>query len=789
MKRFLLLPLLLLTLTAMAGDNVLPHWAIGGFVRPEGKNPMVSPIVNNLFYCPVKRAQVRWECADTFNPAAVEKDGKVCVLYRAEDDPNAGIGKRTSRIGLVESADGVTIDYRSPSPVMYPDNSSVSKEFEWPGGTEDPRVVEAEVDGEPLYVMTYTSWNRKTARLSVATSRDLKTWTHHGPCFRTAYDARFANLACKSGSIVTEVRDGRLKAAKVMVNGESKYFMYWGEYWVCGATSDDLITWTPCLTLNPSPEGKGSVEPLPLEGGVEEAGDLLYLAKPRKGFFDSMLTECGPPAVLTDNGIVLIYNGKNASGSNGDACYAANTYAAGQMLFSKENPLQLVDRLDKPFFRPIADFERSGQYAAGTVFTEGLVWHQDKWFLYYGCADSFVGVAVCDPLTSPHEGDPVVTAQVPEGVINQQSALSTGKMTCFVNSCSGYANEGERPYYMNTSYIYPGRKWCDASTAQPWMVLEFTGIYEVDRLVFRDVEGRESNCGNVPEYWVYGRTKTGEDWTLLAHEENVGNQAEKDISFTPTEVRYLKLVFTRGTRPSGEADNAIRLYGCDVYGRFVSELPRTDGNVSVGKTILAAHDAPDATRSALNLLTGQPAAERPWCPTTPVLGTDAYRYVIVDLEQTYDIKRLLLWDAKSIDTDATNMNAYQMFISEEQPDLSLITKAADANDCWTEVADKKNTGGINKKTVTLSDPVRGRYVKLVFPRTSASMNNVEQPALYAFHVYGTPVEDDDGIELIQNSKFKIQNDEETFTLTGIRVGDGNKKPGLYIKSGRVILVR
>ena len=163
--------------------------------------------------------------------------------------------------------------------------------------------------------------------------------------------------------------------------------------------------------------------------------------------------------------------------------------------------------------------------------------------------------------------------------------------------------------------------------------------------------------------------------------------------------------------------------------------------------------------------------------------------MIVDLEQIYDIKRLLLWDAKSIDSDATNMNAYQMFISEEQPDLSLITKAGDANNCWTEVADKKNAGGINKKTVTLSSPVRGRYVKLVFPRTSASMNNVEQSALYAFHVYGTPVEDDDGIELIQNSKFKIQNDEETFTLTGIRVGDGNKKPGLYIKSGRVILVR
>ncbi|MBR4130316.1 MAG: hypothetical protein IKU02_05240 [Bacteroidaceae bacterium] len=765
MKRFSFLPLLLLSLIALAGDNVLPYWAIGGFTRPEGKNPMVSPIQDNLFYCPVKKANVKWECADTFNPAAIEKDGKVCVLYRAEDDPNAGIGKRTSRIGLVESADGVTIDYRSPSPVMYPDNSSISQTYEWPGGTEDPRVVEAEVDGAPLYVMTYTSWNRKTARLSVATSCDLRTWTHHGPCFQTAYNGKFANLACKSGSIVTEIKDGRLQATKILVNGESKYFMYWGEYWVCGATSDDLITWTPIVDNNT---------------------ELLYLAKPRKGFFDSVLTECGPPAVVTEDGIVLIYNGKNSSGSNGDACYAANTYAAGQMLFSKDNPLLLVDRLDKPFFRPIADFEKSGQYAAGTVFTEGLVYHQDKWFLYYGCADSFVGVAVCDPQTSLHEGDPIITAQVPEGVINQQTALGTGKMTCFVNSASGYAAESERPCYMNTSYIYSGRKWCDASTEQPWIVLEFTGIYEVNRLVFRDVEGRESNCGNVPEYWVFGRTQTNEEWTLLAHEEGVGNQAEKDVSFTPTEVRYLRLVFSRGTRPSGEADNAIRLYGCDVYGRFVSELPRTDGNVSIGKSILAADDTPDATRSALNLLTGLPSIERPWRPTTPVQGSDPYRYVIVDLEKTYDIKRLLLWDAKSIDTNATNMNAYQMFISQEKPDLGLITKTGDTNDCWTQVADKKNAGSVNKKTVSLSSPVRGRYVKLVFPRTSASMNNVESPALYAFHVYGTLVEDDD---VIVSPSIDKASDAPVFSLSGIKQERRSLKPGLYIMSGKKVLVR
>jgi len=36
----------------------------------------------------------------------------------------------------------------------------------------------------------------------------------------------------------------------------------------------------------------------------------------------------------------------------------------------------------------------SGQYAAGTTFAEGLVYYNQNWFLYYGTADSFVGVAV-----------------------------------------------------------------------------------------------------------------------------------------------------------------------------------------------------------------------------------------------------------------------------------------------------------------------------------------------------------------------------------------------------------
>ena len=55
-------------------------------------------------------------------------------------------------------------------PVFYPADDN-QKELEWPGGCEDPRVAVTE-DG--LYVMLYTQWNRKQARLAVATSRDLQ---------------------------------------------------------------------------------------------------------------------------------------------------------------------------------------------------------------------------------------------------------------------------------------------------------------------------------------------------------------------------------------------------------------------------------------------------------------------------------------------------------------------------------------------------------------------------------------------------------------------------------------
>ncbi|MBV8113327.1 MAG: pesticidal protein Cry15Aa [Silvibacterium sp.] len=341
-------------------------WQIGPFLRPAEGNPVIEPRPESTFVDPVTKKAVHWEALHTFNPAAIVRNGKIYVLYRAEDNTGSNeIGGHTSRLGLAESEGGIHFK-RSPTPVLFPADDS-QKEREWPGGVEDPRIVESE-DG--TYVLTYTQWNRVTYSVGIATSKDLIHWKKFGPAFLDAAGGKYASLKYKSAGIVTRMKDGRLNAAQI--NG--KYWMYWGEGEIHLATSVDLIHWTPVEDKDGKP--------------------LIVLAK-RSGHFDSGFPEVGPPPLLTDRGIVVMNNGKN-SPENGDPELGANAYAAGQALFAADDPSKLLARAEKPFLKPELPFEKTGQYAAGTTFAEGLVAFKGKWFLYYGCADSLVGVVIAD---------------------------------------------------------------------------------------------------------------------------------------------------------------------------------------------------------------------------------------------------------------------------------------------------------------------------------------------------------------------------------------------------------
>lgn len=273
-----------------------------------------------------------WESAGTFNPAVVIRDGKIVMLYRAQD--KAG----TSRLGYAESTDGVHFTRRA-EPVLSP-----TTDYEKDGGVEDPRLVQF---GDTYY-LTYTGYNKKDAQLCLATSKDLIHWDRKGvivPANKGNWNVKWT----KSGAIVPEKIDG-------------KYWMYFlgtsadNKDQAGLATSIDLLHWT-------------------------EATERPVLPV-RPGQFDSRVAEPGPAPILTPKGIVLVYNGADDK----------LVYRTGIAVFDRHDPSRLISRSDKPVFAPEKEWETVGQ-VPNVVFVEGMVLEGGKYLFYYGGADSYVGVA------------------------------------------------------------------------------------------------------------------------------------------------------------------------------------------------------------------------------------------------------------------------------------------------------------------------------------------------------------------------------------------------------------
>jgi len=329
----------LLALSAAAFAAAPEHdWQMGPFVKH--REPVLRPTPDTRFTCPIRGKEVRWEEQNVYNPAAVARDSKVYLLYRADDrSPDLKWG-RTCRIGLAHSDDGVHFT-RHPTPVLYPDNGEW-KNYEWEGGCEDLHVVEGE-DG--VYYMNYTTRSGKSDTMSVATSRDLVHWTKHGPAFRKAAPERVAGS--RSGVVVSRREGDRLIATKV--NG--KYWMYYTH--PCAiAWSENLIDWTPT--------GKA------VWGGSHEAGAI---------------------ALLRDDGILLMTQG---------AHHSLGAWTLRQALIGRNDLRTVLGEPKEPFFYPEYEWEKRGMTGHTTV-SNGLVPFKGRWLLYYGAADRCIGLAEFAP--------------------------------------------------------------------------------------------------------------------------------------------------------------------------------------------------------------------------------------------------------------------------------------------------------------------------------------------------------------------------------------------------------
>jgi predicted GH43/DUF377 family glycosyl hydrolase len=342
-------------------------WALLPFNKTDSVNPILAPGAGS-FIDPISSKKVLWEEKDVFNPAIVKRNGVVYMLYRAQD--KVGKPGGTSRIGLAVSTDALHF-LRLPGPIFYPDNDTYKK-FEWQGGCEDPRVVQ---DSAGTYYMTYTAFDGHTARLMMATSVDLLHWRKYGSVFAKAFNGKYAGSWSKSGSIVSVYKNGEPVAVKI----KGKYWMYWGDKQIWCATSADLINWVPVENDGIKNTASG------------ETSELKIALPTRRGKFDSDLVESGPPAMLTQKGILLIYNSRNDQ-KIGDRSLSTGTYSAAQVLFDRNDPLKVLKRMDTSFIKPSKPYEILGQVNK-VCFVEGLTEFNNKWYLYYGTADSKIAVA------------------------------------------------------------------------------------------------------------------------------------------------------------------------------------------------------------------------------------------------------------------------------------------------------------------------------------------------------------------------------------------------------------
>ncbi len=285
-----------------------------------------------------------WESHALYNPTAWTDGQEVSLLYRAEGPCDFPGRSFTSRVGLALSRDGIHFE-RQAAPVLEP-----TEWYEIPGGCEDPRLVKI----ADTFYLTYTGYDGAVARLCMAVSRNLRQWEKWGPVFPDeAWDAYFPAQEypgtprgwSKSGAIIDQ-----------QVNG--KYWMYFGDTHIWVASSADLKSW--------------QIEAEPV-------------ISPRQGYFDSRLAEPGPAPVRLGEGWWLGYNSADEN----------LRYAFAQVLIDPADPRKVLRRSETPLLEPTRPDEQVGQVPQ-VVFAEGLVQLGRRWFLYYGMADSRLGLAIAD---------------------------------------------------------------------------------------------------------------------------------------------------------------------------------------------------------------------------------------------------------------------------------------------------------------------------------------------------------------------------------------------------------
>jgi predicted GH43/DUF377 family glycosyl hydrolase len=329
-----------------------------------------------------------FESYATYNPAVIydEERSMFHMIYRSElpDNFQTYFGDRyelghMSTLSYAYSYDGIHFIRGLDNPIAWPTSYD-----ERGGGLEDPRMFKIENDpnrgNQTTYYITYTMYDNSVTREGIIYTHDFVTFTKAG---RLAPDFNAYGGAIKSGSFLTDPEGNAVKINDPRpgkIGQVYVIFMKDGSYTRIGFTKDVLhIDASDIVDIDTGGFGSNSIEAL--TKGNESCMAITNLYGPN------------------DEDIYLMYGGGTLSDGNLQYSLPNVTgwfYALGVLKTTKSNPFELTNvrfDLDEPTMYPTDTNKIDYGLFNKCMFADSMIRHDNKWYLYYGAGDMYVGVA------------------------------------------------------------------------------------------------------------------------------------------------------------------------------------------------------------------------------------------------------------------------------------------------------------------------------------------------------------------------------------------------------------
>lgn len=304
-----------------------------------------------------------WEATGAFNGCVAKGPDGYHMVYRAlsSDTQLQGVTMKVSTIGYAHSIDGIHFtDHRQ----------LITPTEEWEKfGCEDPRITF--LNGK--YYIFYTSlstypFSAYGIKTAVAITKDFKTFEKHP----------VSTFNAKAMALFPERVNGKL-AALITIN-------------------TDMPPAKICLAL--FDEEKEIWSPYFWQEWYDNANDhIIHLLRDMRD-----QVELGAPPIKTKDGWLVIYS------YIGNYMSHEKVFGIEAVLLDSNDPTKIIGRTTHPLITPQEKYEVEGD-VANIVFPSGALVQNEKLFVYYGAADTRVGVATCElqPLM-----DELTTAKNPQ---------------------------------------------------------------------------------------------------------------------------------------------------------------------------------------------------------------------------------------------------------------------------------------------------------------------------------------------------------------------------------------